>query len=697
MLEIFKEMNEVEPKSYGMVMNSFYELEPEYVDHHREVIGRRMWNVGPVSLCNQDVTYKSARGGHYRKNSYYRRTKSADYRRTNPLEPPSLLPAKIFPPKIRPVFHCFPVVGEQPTLASECLKWLNKIPRGLVMYICFGSKGLFSVAQFKEMALGLEASNHSFIWVVRNGDNNWFPEEYDEKIKGRGMVIRGWAPQLLILNHIAIGRFVTHCGWNSSLEEICARLPMVTWPLYAEQFYNEKLLVEVLKVGVEVGSKVNDFNPGTRPILEASIIEATMRNLMGEGEDTDDRRRRAKILGENARRAIEKGGSSDNEIENLMQELRNRRKHAYYGTVMNSFYELEPEYVDHHREVLGRRVWNVGPVSLCNQDVTHKLARGGEKPTLANECLKWLDKKPRGSVVYICFGSKGLFSLAQLKEMALGLEASNHSFIWVVQNGENNWFPEGYDERIKGRGMVIRGWAPQLLILNHTAVGGFVTHCGWNSSLEGICAGLSMVTWPLYAEQFYNEKFLVEVLKIGVGVGSKVHDLNPETRPILEASIIELAVRNLMGEGEEADERRRRAKILGENARRAIEKGGSSYNEIEKLMQDLINQRKHVGFVTHYGWHSSLEGICAGLPMVTWPLYAEQFCNEKLLVEVLKVGVGIGSKVYDFNPEIRPILESTIVEATLRNLMGGGEGEDETIEAQCFFSLVSRNLHHFPI
>ncbi|PKU80028.1 UDP-glycosyltransferase 73B4 [Dendrobium catenatum] len=256
-----------------------------------------------------------------------------------------------------------------------------------------------------------------------------------------------------------------------------------------------------------------------------------------------------------------------------------------HGMVMNSFYELEPEYVDHHREVIGRRVWNVGPVSLCNQEVKYKSARGGEQPTLASECLKWLDKKPRGSVVYICFGSKGYFSIAQLKEMALGLEASNHSFIWVVQTGNNNWVPEGYDERIKGRGMVIRGWAPQLLILNHIAVGGFVTHCGWNSSLEGICAGLPMVTWPLYAEQFYNEKLLVEVLQIGVGVGS---------RPIVEAIIVEAAVRNLMGGGEVEDERRRRAKELGAKARRAIEKGGSSHNEIEKLMQELINLRKHV-------------------------------------------------------------------------------------------------------
>ncbi|KAH0463992.1 hypothetical protein IEQ34_006778 [Dendrobium chrysotoxum] len=263
-----------------------------------------------------------------------------------------------------------------------------------------------------------------------------------------------------------------------------------------------------------------------------------------------------------------------------------------YGTVINSFYELEPEYADHYRKVMGRRAWNVGPVSLCNHEMTGKLLRGGEQSTSVSECLKWLDEKPMSSVVYVCFGSGGFFSLAQLRQMALGLEASTHSFIWVVRNGDDNWIPEGYEERIKGKGMMIKGWAPQLLILNHTAVGGFVTHCGWNSSLEGICAGLPMVTWPLFAEQFYNEKLLVEVLKVGVEVGSKVYEFNPEIRPILEAASVEAAVRNLMGEGEEADERRRRANVLGETARRAIEKGGSSDNDIEKLMQELINLRK---------------------------------------------------------------------------------------------------------
>ena len=77
---------------------------------------------------------------------------------------------------------------------------------------------------------------------------------------------------------------------------------------------------------------------------------------------------------------------------------------------------------------------------------------------------------------------------------------------------------------MKGKGLIIRGWAPQVLILDHEAVGGFMTHCGWNSTIESIAAGVPMVTWPLYAEQFCNEKLVKDVLKIGVDVGRKRMD-----------------------------------------------------------------------------------------------------------------------------------------------------------------------------
>ncbi|KAK8948983.1 UDP-glucose flavonoid 3-O-glucosyltransferase 7 [Platanthera zijinensis] len=266
-----------------------------------------------------------------------------------------------------------------------------------------------------------------------------------------------------------------------------------------------------------------------------------------------------------------------------------------YGAVMNSFYELEPDYVQWHQEETTTKTWHVGPVSLCNKAAAEKSARGGgggqQMQGNAGECLKWLDGKPAGSVVYACFGSGSLFTAAQLREMALGLEASGQAFVWVVRNAGDEWVPDqGYYERIEGRGMVVRGWAPQLLILNHAAVGGFVTHCGWNSSLEGICAGLPLVTWPLYAEQFYNERFLVEVLKIGVAVGSEVFSFTQEGRPVVEAAKLEVAVRRVMGDDEEAGERRRRARETAKMARTAVEEGGSSYMEIDRLIRELIEE-----------------------------------------------------------------------------------------------------------
>ena len=87
---------------------------------------------------------------------------------------------------------------------------------------------------------------------------------------------------------------------------------------------------------------------------------------------------------------------------------------------------------------------------------------------------------------------------------------------------EQHCLPDVFEDIIKDskKGLVIRGWAPQLLILEHGAVGGFMTHCGWNSMLEGVCSGVPMITWPLSAEQFYNEELITNVLGIGVQVGS---------------------------------------------------------------------------------------------------------------------------------------------------------------------------------
>ncbi|KAK9287555.1 hypothetical protein L1049_015976 [Liquidambar formosana] len=143
------------------------------------------------------------------------------------------------------------------------------------------------------------------------------------------------------------------------------------------------------------------------------------------------------------------------------------------------------------------------------------------------------------------------------------------------------------------KGLIIRGWAPQLLILEHAAVGGFMTHCGWNSTIEGVSAGVPMITWPLSAEQFYNEKLITDVLRIGLRVGSvEWASWNSERKVSARREKVTEVVERLMGGGDEAVEMRKRAKELGEKAKRAVEKGGSSYSDADALIEELKSRRK---------------------------------------------------------------------------------------------------------
>jgi len=144
------------------------------------------------------------------------------------------------------------------------------------------------------------------------------------------------------------------------------------------------------------------------------------------------------------------------------------------------------------------------------------------------------------------------------------------------------------------KGYIIWDWAPQLLILEHPATGGIVTHCGWNSTLESVNAGLPMITWPVFAEEFYNEKLLVDVLKIGIPVGAKVNKLwtNISVEEMVRREEIVKAVKILMGISQESNEMRKRAKKLGDAAKRTIEEGGHSYNNLIQLIDELKSLKK---------------------------------------------------------------------------------------------------------
>ncbi|KAK2380631.1 scopoletin glucosyltransferase [Trifolium repens] len=266
----------------------------------------------------------------------------------------------------------------------------------------------------------------------------------------------------------------------------------------------------------------------------------------------------------------------------LMQDIKESEVKSF-GVVVNSFYDLENDYADYYINVLGRKSWHIGPLCLYNRDIEEKVNRG-KKGFDHDMCLKWLDMKKSNSVVYICFGSIAKFPNSQLQEIAIGLEASGQNFIWVVPKSDEDWKLEEFEKRMEGKGLIIRGWAPQVLILEHEAIAAFVTHCGWNSILEGVAAGVPMVTWPIAAEQFYNEKLVNEVLKIGVPVGVKkwvgfVGDS-------VEWDAIEKVVKRIM-EGEGTKEMRNKVKVLSELAKRAMKKEGSSYSNLDDLIEEL--------------------------------------------------------------------------------------------------------------
>ncbi|KAI3774719.1 hypothetical protein L1987_49279 [Smallanthus sonchifolius] len=258
-----------------------------------------------------------------------------------------------------------------------------------------------------------------------------------------------------------------------------------------------------------------------------------------------------------------------------------------YGVIFNSFYELEPEYVHHYREVLKRKSWHVGPVSLCNKSTEDKLERGKKSAVDEHGCLKWLESKPPNSVIYVCFGSMVKVTGSQLHEIAMGLEACDESFIWVIRNDQEAWIPEGFEARMqaKRKGLIIKGWAPQVLILEHESVGGFVTHCGWNSVLEGVSSGVAMVAWPIMAEQFYNAKLVTDVLRIGVSIGGVEWRADLTCEGVTREAI-ERAVARVMGV-EEGEDMRMRARELKEKANKAVEKGGSSYSDLTIFIENI--------------------------------------------------------------------------------------------------------------
>ncbi|KAL5567196.1 hypothetical protein UlMin_030360 [Ulmus minor] len=197
----------------GILFNTVEDLDKTGLGYFRRKIGRKIWAIGPVLL---------------------------------------------------------PVDGQSRAGKEDGItKWLDSKPEKSVLYISFGSQNTISSSQMMELALCLEQSSKNFIWVVRppvgfdiNGEfksGEWLPEGFEKRIKesNRGLLVHKWAPQVEILSHEAISAFISHCGWNSVLEALIHGVPIIGWPVAAEQFYNVMLLEKELGVCVEIARGKN--------------------------------------------------------------------------------------------------------------------------------------------------------------------------------------------------------------------------------------------------------------------------------------------------------------------------------------------------------------------------------------------------------------------------------------------------------
>ncbi|XP_061352618.1 UDP-glycosyltransferase 73C3-like [Gastrolobium bilobum] len=270
------------------------------------------------------------------------------------------------------------------------------------------------------------------------------------------------------------------------------------------------------------------------------------------------------------------------------------------GILVNTFEELEKMYVRGYEKV-SRKVWCIGPLSLYDKLILDKFERDNNNKASMDEseCLNFLSSNKPCSVIYVCFGSLSRLQSSQLKELALGLEESNYPFIWVIGKNDcsmelEKWLAEeNFVERNKGRGVIIRGWAPQVQILSHPATGGFLSHCGWNSTLEAVSAGVPMITWPMFAEQFFNEKLIVQVLKIGVRIGDEAVVDNMETdkaeNVLVKKEDVKKAIEQLMNQGGEGEERRNRTREIKEMAHKCVQDGGSSTSNCKLFIQQIVD------------------------------------------------------------------------------------------------------------
>ncbi|KAF4384461.1 hypothetical protein F8388_019864 [Cannabis sativa] len=259
------------------------------------------------------------------------------------------------------------------------------------------------------------------------------------------------------------------------------------------------------------------------------------------------------------------------------------------GIIINTFQELEPYALDSISKMNGvPKIFPIGPIIDDNGPTKWH-------PEKANfqSLISWLDNQPTSSVVFLCFGSMRSLNEAQVREIAIGLERAGYRFLWSLREPPKTKLaissdyvdlvevlPNGFLNRTNGMGLVC-GWVPQVKILAHKAVGGFVSHCGWNSILESLWHGVPITTWPIFAEQQMNAFEIVEEL----GLATKIRLDYREQSNLVTADEVVKGINDLMRENNKV---RENVKVMKEKSRMTLMQNGSSQQLLKALVEELI-------------------------------------------------------------------------------------------------------------
>ncbi|KAL6009854.1 hypothetical protein ACLOJK_000285 [Asimina triloba] len=245
--------------------------------------------------------------------------------------------------------------------------------------------------------------------------------------------------------------------------------------------------------------------------------------------------------------------------------------------LLASFQRLEPNATDAIKAHLHRLlpVYAVGPfISSTDPDPN------GCSNT---DYCQWLDSKAEQTVLYVSFGSYLGVSGPQLEEIAVGLRASGVHFLWASGRADRKHLQEVCGEK----GLVV-AWCDQLRVLCHPSIRAFFTHCGWNSTMEAVFAGVVMLAFPLGAEQYTNAKLIVEDWKVGVRVKREMLLGSDDADVVGREEIAGIVKRVMDLEGNEGREMKRRAEQLQESCRTAIGSGGSSNTNINAFVREFL-------------------------------------------------------------------------------------------------------------